>query len=113
MKEINRQIVQKDTKTYTFRLTRNRLPVNISGWYVYFTVKTDWTDADSSALISKTVLMPNNVESVAGIGYLSLTSIETDIPINEYFYDFKFVDTDYRETFQRGHLNIIPSARNS
>jgi hypothetical protein len=111
MKELNRQIVCKDTKTYTFRLTRNGLPVNISGWYVYFTVKADWNDADSSALISKSYQFPSNSESIGGVGYLALTSADTNITIGEYVYDFKFVDTNYRETFQRGHLNIIPSAR--
>jgi len=110
MKEINRQIVRKDTKTYTFRLTKNRLPVDISGWYIYFTVKADWNDLDSDAIISKSIYL-NNSDSVAGIGYLSLTSAETDVVIGEYFYDFKFIDTNYRETFQRGKLNIIPSAR--
>jgi hypothetical protein len=113
MREINRQIVQKDTKTYTFRVTRNRLPVDISGWYIYFTVKSDWNDLDSATIISKSVLIPNNSESVAGIGYLSLTNAETDVVIGEYFYDFKFIYTNYRETFQRGKLNIIPSARKS
>lgn len=113
MKEINRELVKKDTKTYEFRLTKNKLPVDISGWYIYFTVKTDWNDADSAAIISKTVLLPSNTESIAGIGYLSLTSVDTDVAIGEYFYDMKFIDTDYRETFQRGRLNIVPSVRNT
>jgi hypothetical protein len=111
MKELNLQLVKKDSKTYEFRLVRNNAPVNISGWYVYFTVKADWNDADSSALISKSYQFPSNSESIGGIGYLSLTTTDTNITIGEYVYDFKFVDTNYRETFQRGHLNIIPSAR--
>jgi hypothetical protein len=111
MKELNLQLVKKDTKTYTVRLRQNNLPVDISGWYLYFTVKADFNDADSSALISKSVLFPNNSDSENGIGYLSLSSTETNLSIGEYFYDMKFVDTDYRETFLRGKLIILPSVR--
>jgi hypothetical protein len=111
MKEKNLEIVKKDSKVYEIRLVRNDLPVNISGWTVSFYVKLDWNDSDSSALIFKDVTFPSNAESVNGIGYLSLTSIETDIPIGEYYYDAKFLDGSYRETFISGKLNIIPSIR--
>jgi len=111
MKELNLQLVKKDTKTYEFRLVRNDIPVNISGWYVYFTVKRDWNDLDSSAIISKTVQFPNNSESISGIGYLSLSTSDTNVDIGDYYYDMKFVDTGMRETFLRGKMVIIPSIR--
>lgn len=111
MKELNIQLVKKDTKTYTIRLTKNGMAENISGWTLYFTVKADFNDADSAAIISKNTIFPSNAESIAGIGYLSLTSAETDVAIGEYFYDMKFVDVNYRETFLRGQINIIPSVR--
>jgi hypothetical protein len=111
MKDMHLQLVQKDTKTYTIRLTKNGVAENISGWKLYFTVKTDFNDADSAALISKDVTFPNNAESIAGIGYLSLTSSETNIAIGEYWYDMKFIATNYRETFLRGQINLVPSIR--
>jgi len=111
MREINLEIVKRDTKTYTLRLTRNGSAVDISGWYVYITIKSDFNDADSSAVLSKNVLMPNNAESEAGIGYVTLSSSETNLVIGTYFYDIKVVDTGYRETFVSGKLSILPSIR--
>ncbi len=111
MKDIHLEIVQKDTKTYTIRLTKNGVAQDISGWSLYFTVKSDFNDADSAALISKNVIFPHNTESENGVGYLELTSSETNIAIGQYWYDMKFIDVGYRETFTRGHLCIVPSIR--
>jgi hypothetical protein len=111
MKELNLQLVKKDSKTYEFRLTQNEVPVNISGWYVYLTVKSDFNDLDAAAIITKTVQFPTNSESASGIGYLSLSTTETNVAIGEYYYDFKFVDGAYRETFLRGKMVVVPSIR--
>jgi len=111
MKDINLELVKKDSKTFEFRLTRNGAAQPINGWYIYFTVKSDFNDADSAALITKSYQFPNNAESTSGVGYLALTSTDTNIAIGEYIYDMKFVDGSYRETFIRGHLNVIPSIR--
>jgi len=111
MKELNLQIVKKDSKTFEFRLTRNGAAQPINGWYIYFTVKADFNDLDASALITKSYQFPNNAESTSGIGYLALTSTDTNIAIGEYMYDMKFVDGSYRESFVRGRLTIIPTIR--
>jgi hypothetical protein len=111
MKEINLECVAKDTKTYTLRLKRNGIAVDISGWSLYFTAKTDFNDLDASAKILKTVLFPSNAESEAGIGYLTLTSSDTDLDVGELYYDCKFLDTGLRCTFMRGKLIIVPSIR--
>jgi len=111
MKEINLELVKKDSKTFEFRLTRNGAAQPINGWFVYFTVKADFNDADVAALITKSYQFPNNSESTNGIGYLALTSSETNIASGEYWYDMKFVDGSYRETFVRGRLNVLPSIR--
>lgn len=111
MREINLQLVKKDTKTYTIRLTRNGSAIDISNWSIYFSVKSDWNDLDASAKILKTVLLPSNAESEAGIGYLSLTSDDTDLDIGEFYYDLKLIDTGYRQTVMRGKLVVVPSIR--
>jgi hypothetical protein len=111
MKELNLNLVKKDSKTYEIRLSRNDLPVNISGWTVSFYVKLDFNDLDSAALIAKNYTFPSNSESISGIGYLALTSTETNIAVGEYYYDFKFVDGTYRETFLHGKMVVIPSIR--
>ena len=111
MKQVNLELVQKDSKTFEFRLTRNGAAQPINGWNVYFTVKSNFNDLDAAALISKSYQFPDNAESTSGIGYLALTSTETNIAIGEYYYDMKFVDGTYRETFVRGKLNVLPSIR--
>jgi hypothetical protein len=111
MKETNLEIVARDTKNYTVRLTQNGVAVDISGWSIYFTVKTNFNDLDASAVLSKNILIPSNAESQAGIAYLPLTSAETNLAIGTYYYDIKLIDTGYRVTFSSGKLNIMPSIR--
>ena len=110
MNEINLQLIQKDTKTWPITIARqDGTHPNISGWVIKFSIKTDFNDLDESAIFLKSVTLPSNVESENGIGYLHLTSSETDIVLGEYYYDMKFIATGYRETFIRGKLNIIPT----
>ena len=111
MKNIDLEIVKKDSITKEIRITRNGVAEDISGWYIYFTVKADFNNLDASAIISKTIQFPSNAESIAGIGYLPLTTSDTDKTIGDYFYDMKLVDGTYRETFLRGRFNILPTAR--
>ena len=111
MKEVNLEIVRRDTKNYTIRLTQNGVAVNISGWSIYFSVKSDFNDLDASAVLSKNVLIPTNSESAAGIAYLPLTSSETALSVGEYFYDIKLISTGNRVTFMSGKLSILPSIR--
>lgn len=111
MKEILLEVVAKDTKTYTLRLKRNDVAVDISGWQLYFTVKSDFNDLDSAAKISKSITFPSNSNSIAGIGFLTLSSTDTDLDVGEYFYDAKFISTDLRTTFMRGKFMILPSIR--
>jgi hypothetical protein len=111
MRNINLSLVKKDTKTWKFVIKKNNIPVDISGWSVYFSVKNDFNDADSAAIITKNSTFPDNAESQAGIGYLSLTSAETDVTIGERYYDMKLIDTNYRETFLSGKINILRTIR--
>ena len=111
MPNIDLQLVKKDTKSYKFTVKRNGVAVDVSGYSVYFTVKESFEDEDVDAIISKNTVFPTDANSEAGIGYLELTSEETDVDIGKYYYDMKFVDTGYRETFLRGKYNIIPSIR--
>jgi hypothetical protein len=111
MKDTNLSIVSKDSKNYIVRVNRNNVPIDISGWYLTFTAKVDFNDLDTVAVINKTILFPTNSESANGIGYLSLTSSDTNLSVGEFFYDAKFLDTDLRVTFLRGKLIILPSIR--
>jgi hypothetical protein len=113
MKELLLQIVQKNSKNFLIRLTRNKQPVNIANWTLCFTVKKLLTDSDLKSVISKDILIVDSIDSQNGKCYLSLTSSETNKPIGNYYYELMFVYGDYREVFLRGELNIIPSLRQS
>lgn len=111
MREINLEIVKKDTKVYVLNIKRNGVGVDVSGWTLMFTVKTDFNDLDAAALITVNVVFPNNSDSQNGICYLPLTSANTNIAVGEYFYDIKLIDTNFRETFMLGKLSIVPTIR--
>jgi hypothetical protein len=108
MKEISLELIQGDTKNWKIQIRQNNLPVNISGWLIFFTAKTDYNVSDEDATISVTYTVPNNVEAQDGITYLVLTSEDTDVAVGTYFYDIKYQGTE-RVTIVRGNLNIIPT----
>jgi hypothetical protein len=107
------ECVVGDTKTYKFRLSKCHVPVDITGWMIFFTVKKNYSDSDSQAKILKSVICPPNSDSLNGIGYISLSISDTSIPIGKYVYDFKFqkADLSYRETFAGGDYRINPTAK--
>ena len=113
MKNINLEIVYKDTKVYTFRAKNatTGLPYPVNGITIYFTVKSNFNDADSSAKLAKSYLIPTDTDSLNGIAYLSLTESDTTIDVGEYYYDMKFVKPGMRSTIIRGRLSIIPSIK--
>jgi hypothetical protein len=111
MKTVNLQINKKDTKTYVLTVKNNGVAVDVSGWHLYFSVKSDFNDTDVSAKLLKDITIPSNVDSQAGICYLPLTSAETNIDLGEFYYDIKLADTNYRETFMGGMLQIVQSIR--
>ena len=111
MNNVDLALVKSDTKTYTLTIKNDGVAVDISGWSLYFTVKDDYEDLDADAIITKNVVFPANASSIAGIGYLPLTSIDTDVALGNYKYDMKLIDNDSQETFMRGKYNIVPTAR--
>jgi len=111
MQNTHLNLVQKDTKIYTFTIKNSGVAVDISGWSVYFTVKSNLEDLDADALILKSYVFPTDATSALGIGYLALTSSDTNVDACVAYYDMKFADTGYRNTFVRGKINILPSAR--
>lgn len=109
MQNIILQIIQRDTKNYSINLTKKGIPQDISGWTLTFVVKKNFNDADINAVIFKSIIIPNDTESQNGRYNFTLSSTDTDLPNDEYWYDLKFIDGDMRETFARGKLLIIPS----
>jgi len=109
MKEISLELIQGDTKGWQIQIRKNNLPIDISGWFFFFTAKTDYnTIDDTDAIIAVTLEVPNNTESQNGVAYLILSSDDTNVTIGTYFYDIKYQSTE-RITIARGNLNIVPT----
>lgn len=108
MREIPLELIQGDTKSWKIQIRQNNIPVNISGWLIFFTAKTDYTVSDDDASIAVTLTVPSNLDAQNGIVYLVLSSTDTNIDVGNYFYDIKYQDTE-RITIVRGMLNIIPT----
>jgi hypothetical protein len=65
---------------------------DITGWTVYFMVKSDLDDADSDAKISKTITSHDN--PTGGVTSFSVDREDTeDLDADTYFYDIQIVNS--------------------
>jgi hypothetical protein len=108
MQIVDLDIIRGDTKTWRLEFSRNNAPIPLYGYTIYFTIKTDPNDV--TPVLQKIIIPPDNAESLAGISRIILSTSDTDIDIDTYFYDMKLQDLpDYNETFSRGMISVIPS----
>lgn len=78
-------------------------PIDISGRTLKFTVKRDYDDPDTAALVKASVTFPTDSNSAAGIGWLFVPHTETDnLTIDDEVW------CDFQETFtdSNGNLNV-------
>ena len=68
------------------------VPIDITGWTVYFTVKQNEDDPDSSAVISKTVT--THTDPTQGKTLIEVSADETYNLLGQYFYDVQSKNTD-------------------
>jgi len=64
--------------------------VDITGYTVWMTVKTNETDTDANAQIQKKVTSHTNASG--GISQVDMTDDDTDISIGTYYYDIQIKD---------------------
>lgn len=76
-----------DTRDYALTFTSNSVAYNITGATVWFTLKKDRNDADSEAVLQKSI--SSHSDPTNGKTTLSLTSTDTAIEAGRYFYDFQ------------------------
>jgi predicted porin len=83
-----------DTRSYKIVVKyKNGSPVPLAGKTLWFTMKVDPDDADNLAVLQVKHVFPNNTESENGVGYLKLSSTQTDtIYPGEYWYDFQITE---------------------
>jgi hypothetical protein len=84
-----------DTKKYKLTVVdQSNIPIDITDWTFWFTMKLNKSQADVDASLQKSFLMPVNADSTNGIGYITLDSTDTDdISPNKYHYDIQRVIT--------------------
>lgn len=92
------ELFRKTTKAYKLQFNRDGLPINITGWTIYFTMKANMADTDENAIIKKDVV--NHVQPLNGTTLIGLNSSDTDVDARAYYYDIKYKDID-------GNLDII------
>ena len=102
-----------DTRTFKVTITDQAtgLPVDISGHSLFFTLKTDSADLDDDAVLQVSALMPSNAESVAGVGYLTVASTDSDgVTPGRYYYDIQWVQPGSPPivtTIQAGRVRVL------
>lgn len=80
-----------DTRVFTLTFTRDDSAVDITGATVYFTMKYSPADADSAAVIAKTVT--EHAAPAGGVTSVRLEASETAaIEPGAYYYDFQLKD---------------------
>jgi hypothetical protein len=83
-----------DTRVYKFVFTDSAgSAIDITGWHIWFTLKTDKTAADTAAALQVDHTVGDNVsdDAVAGTVYVTATSDDTAITVGTYYYDFQRV----------------------
>ena len=65
--------------------------IDLTGQSIFFTVKINQTDSDSSAVIKKTI--STHTDATAGTTKLTLSNEDTDLDAKEYFFDLQLVSS--------------------
>lgn len=84
-------IVRRDDKTIniTCRNADTGNPIDITGYSIFFTVKSNTGQSDDDALISKKVT--SHTDPTNGQTSINLTHDDTNIEEGSYLYDFQLV----------------------
>jgi hypothetical protein len=85
-------IKQKTTRTRQIKVKQDGAYADITGWTVFFTVKSNMAHPDASALISKTIT--THTDAVNGETEISLSAADTNITPGSYYYDIVIQDDD-------------------
>lgn len=111
-KRVDLTEVQGDTFGRTINVSDDSGSVDISGWTFYVTVKDSYDDDDTNAALSDDITShdaPSN-----GVSSFAFPPADTEDLSGSYYYDIKYDDgSGDIETFLRGTINFVESARNT
>jgi hypothetical protein len=101
-------LIRGDDWTIKLEIQSDGVPLDISGYKFYLTLKANIDDADPGAL-QVSVVTPTNAESVLGISYIIATDVETSgLDALSYHYDIQQIDTSgHVQTLQLGKVKVI------
>ena len=100
------EITRKASKSYYLVFKRKSAWVDITGWTIYFTLKKQMKDPDTSALIKKDVT--THLDAKHGKTAIVLTPIDTDIDEGNYYYDIVVKDEEGNVLpLYRGRMRMI------
>lgn len=91
--EYNLRAVRGDTfKRSIAFLDEDSLAIDITGWTIFFTVKSRLSNADGSAEADDTVT--SHTDPTAGLSQISLSASDTAALSGDYFYDIQVKKSD-------------------
>ena len=106
------QLRRGDTKRFDLSFKSRGNPVNITGQTLWFTMKQDLNSPDQDADFQKSVVFPDNADSIKGIGSITIDSDESGrlLP-GTYFFDMQTVipgDPPLVSTPMVGIIQVLP-----
>jgi len=87
---MNFRLVRGDDQTFALEFTEDGVVKDISGWTVYFTLKSKIDDTDTNAVIKKDIT--SHIDAENGKTQFTLLNSETDTLEGLYFYDIQYKD---------------------
>lgn len=113
MATIAHLVIEKGTtRCFGLNFQKTGVTTSIEGWSIYFTVKEDMEDADSSALIKKTITDHYNED--AGETLIELSISDTDLIPGTYYYSIDFKDdSDNENVLFKGQFIVVDTVLDS
>lgn len=108
---VDLSIVRGDSKRWVLTIANSAgVPYNITDWVIFFTVKSDVNDPDTSALIQKNITV--HTTPLSGITELTLSPSDTaSLLIGDHYYDIQALQpatppNNNIYTVQRGKFSV-------
>jgi len=111
-KYVKIKIEKGTTKKIELYFKEDGIGFDITDWTIYMTVKEDMEDADSQALIAKTITSHSEPEN--GKTLIELSIADTDLTPGSYYYSIDYKDdSDNEGVLFWGHLEISDAVLDS
>ena len=86
------EIFRKTTKVYELIFKQDGLPLDITDWTIYYTLKENMGDSDDNAKIKKDIT--THMDAPNGKTTIELSTTDTNLTSMSYYYDIKYKDDE-------------------